>query len=437
VWSVGPLGELKAVDRLPTRTVLARALSGLRGPEALQAAIGGLLRGWPRAKAELSELGELGATDALATYLQELDGSRPGLDVLDFAPGDRAQVLTCLWLASGLGLLEDRREDGFLTPSPPPTASAAVVSPPSGAGAGRLDEGPSHVVAGLPGRRGASAAPTSAVPAVPVAVEKHPMEDRLRELHRRFTTANHYFDAYGLSSDAPADHFRKCHLEFAQALHPDKYVEASPELQELATEAFDRERVAWETLGDDEKRLAYADRVIRGVKTEEELAMEQVQNYWSAEADFKRGVAALNAGRLLQAHPMFQAAVERVPDELEFRAYLGFTTFQVNRSRDKEAAERGVEMLKDVIERNKEQERKLDLAWVLLGRTYKDAGNDTAAKRCFVQALKLNPANADGLRELKRLSGQEPGRKDEPKAEKRDEAKTEKKGFFASLFGKK
>lgn len=261
----------------------------------------------------------------------------------------------------------------------------------------------------------------------PAPAAEHPLAAELRELHARVVGAANHFEVLGLPHDVAVDDFRRAHLQLAQKLHPDRHNDASPEQQDQASEAFDKVRAAWEVLGDDKKRQDYVDRVIFGKKTEDELAMEQVQNYWAAESDFKRGVAAFNAGRMQEAHKMFEAAVARVPDELEFRAYFGFTTFQTFRARDPEKAEEGKEMLKEVLEKNKEQQRKLDGAWVLLGRIYRDIGNLDSAKRCFIQALKLNPSNPDATREMKRLSGGQPGGKKEE----------EKPGFFARLFGKK
>ena len=259
-------------------------------------------------------------------------------------------------------------------------------------------------------------------------VDKHPMEDELRALAERLSTTDDHFGVLDVPWDAGGEAFRKAHLELAQKLHPDRYSDAPEALQDLATETFDKVRAAWEVLGDDAARGAYIDRVIHGKKTEDELAMEQVENYWAAEADFKRGLAAFNAGRIRESHDLFASAVEREANELEFRAYLGFTTFQLNKTGDPEAADRGKEMLKDVLERNKEQDRKLDAAWVLMGRIFRDQSNDKGAKRCFRQALKLNPSNSDAVREMRRLTGGGPGRKKEPEKKKTG-------GFFSRWFG--
>ncbi len=274
---------------------------------------------------------------------------------------------------------------------------------------------------------GPSAAPA---PAEAPPVPKHPMEDELRAIAERVRAAPDHFSVLGVSWDDGAESFRVAHRELAQKLHPDRYTDAPDEVQDLATEIFDKVREAWEVLGDETARGAYTDKVIHGKKSEDELAMEQVERYWAAEADFKRGLAAFNAGRLREAHELFGAAVEREPNELEFKAYLGFTTFQTYKTSDPEKAEAGKELLKEVLDKNKDQQRKLDQAWVLLGRIFRDLDNDKGARKCFVQALKLNPSNADATREMRRLTGGAPGG-----AKKKEDDKPV--GFFARLFGRK
>lgn len=261
--------------------------------------------------------------------------------------------------------------------------------------------------------------------------EAHPLEAELRALAERLEGAEDHFAVLGVAWDAGAEAFRRAHLQLAQKLHPDRFTDASDEVQDLATETFDKVRAAWEVLGDETARGEYIDRVIHGKKSEDELAMEQVENYWAAEADFKRGLAAFHAGRIREAHERFEAAVEREGEELEFRAYLGFTTFQLHKSTDPDKAEVGKEMLKEVLEKNKEQERKLDQAWVLMGRVFRDLGNDKGARKCFVQALKINTGNADAKREMRRMQGGAPGSK------KKEEAKKSTGGFFSRWFGGK
>ena len=53
-------------------------------------------------------------------------------------------------------------------------------------------------------------------------------------------------------------------------------------------------------------------------------------------------------------------------------------------------------------------------------------------KKCFVQALKINPSNADAPREMRRITGGAPGG-GKKSGGKREAAKAP--GFFARLFG--
>ena len=264
----------------------------------------------------------------------------------------------------------------------------------------------------------------SAPPVVSVNVPAgHPMADQLTALGQRIDRAEDHFQVLDMPWDANPGSFRSAYVTLAQQLHPDRYTDAPAVLQDRATGLFDKVREAWEVPGNDEQRQAYIDKVVHGKKSEQELAMEQINAYWSAEADFKRGLAAFKNGRISQAHPAFRAASDAVPDELEWKAYHAYTTFHVNRTREPQKAEDAVEMLKNVLEANKAQERKLDSGWVLLGKTYRDRSMPDAAKRCFVQALRYNPSNADAQLELRRMKG--------------DSDKDKGGGFFSKLFGKK
>ena len=273
----------------------------------------------------------------------------------------------------------------------------------------------------------------------PVATEesntpsRHPMADKLDELSERLEDAENHFEVLDCSWDSSVDQFRKAYRDLSLLLHPDRYADAPSELQELSTSLFDKIRAAWEVLENDEERKKYIDKEIHGIKTEEEQAMEELQSYWAAEEDFKRGMALFNQGRMPQAHINFQKAVDACPNELEFRAYLGFTTFYSFKNSDPEAAQKGIDDIKDVIELNQEQERKLDSAWMLIGRAYRETNEMEKAKRALTQALRINPSNADAVRELKRVMGPSQA---SPKKEAAQEPE-KKKGFFGGLFGKK
>lgn len=257
----------------------------------------------------------------------------------------------------------------------------------------------------------------------------HPLAAQLNTLRLRLGAAENAFDVLGLDASAETDALRAAYMSLANQLHPDKYNDAPDEMRDQATEAFDKVREAWDALETDEKRQKYIDHVILGKPTEEEEAMAQVKALLDAEADFKKGLAAFNAGRLSAAHKLFESASASAPDELEFSAYRAYTTFALNRRENPEAAQNAMTDLKDILDANTHQERRLDGGWVLLGRAYRELGEKDAAKRALVQALRFNPANPDAPRELRRLEGKTAG-------QKAQEGK-KKPGFFGKLFGKK
>ena len=261
-------------------------------------------------------------------------------------------------------------------------------------------------------------------PAVETAIlSDDPRAGQLHLIAVRIEAAADAFEVLGCSRSDEESVLRSAYTDLAKELHPDRYAGASEDLIDLANGLFDKLREAWDLLETVEKRQKYCDHVLDGKPTEDEEAMETVRVYLSAESDFKRGLAAFNAGRISRAHKLFESAAGAVPDEIEFEVYLAYTTFNLNRQRDPERASTAMNKLKDALEANQNQERRLDGGWVLMGRAYREQGNNDAAKRCLVQALRFNPSNPDATRELRRLGG--------------GGSPAKKKGFFGKLFGGK
>ena len=114
-------------------------------------------------------------------------------------------------------------------------------------------------------------------------------------------------------------------------------------------------------------------------------------------------MAAFNNGSSAGALPLFQAATEKAPDEIEFRAYYGYTLFFVNQRKDPARAAEGFRILQDAVTLNASQERKLDTLLVLQARALHQRGDLQAARRSVFNALKINAQNVDAQRLLRRL----------------------------------
>jgi hypothetical protein len=314
-------------------------------------------------------------------------------------------------------------------PTAPPAASPAATTPPAWsttASPFAEDDGPLFGGASATvtlGSRGISAAapPAASTTAADAPTAPDPFETRFGPTLGRIRGATDHFAVLGTTwQDTPAVH-RRAYIALAQRLHPDRFSGESAEMNTVAAELFDRVHSAWEILGDDDRREAYIARVVRGEKSEEERAMDKVRSILDAEADFKRGVAELTAGRLPIAHEYIHRAATAVPEEVEFSAYAGYTTFRLNQGRDEAAATAGAKRLQAALQAND----KLDGAWVLLGTVHRLQGNEAAARQAFVAALKLRPSNPDAVREMRRL-----GRE-------KDTTAPPGGSFLSRLFGKK
>lgn len=385
--------------------------------------------------------------EALAEYLGELDGDRNLEDVGAFGPAEPEVIHNAVALALLLGAVEANER----------AAPAAVVTTQKAAG---LPPAPAAPPAAVPGLAVPVARPSApAAPAPPldddigslIAAEvgtEQPVhagsdgyevvlgkrvtstmsaeEARISRHLARIHAATNHFEVLGVGHLDPATTIRKAYLTLAKDLHPDRWGAATPSQRDEAAGSFDRVRAAWEVLSDDEARQRYTAKVIHGEKTEEEKAMDRVREILDAEADFRRGVAELNAGRVVQAHEMFTKVVARVPDEPEFQAHHGYTSFRLALGRDPRKAEEGFNRVKEAVAKKE----RFDQGHVLLGMMHRALGDEAAARTQFITALKIKPANPDAAREMKRDPTRNP-------IENPNAPKKESGSFLSKLFGKK
>ena len=412
---------------------------------------------WPRGTPGMGPLlVRLPVSEALRDWLMELDGTRPVDEVLAFGPGEPAALDAALRVASVLGYVDVGTRGVSVSSAQAAPASGAATNGAASALADLFGDVGAAAVASLGHRAtsGAEGGPPSATPPPPVATPTfggnnlsiadlladslgtpvstaHPApaarpqpaaEDKLGREVARISAAPDHFATLGVSHGSDPDAMRRAYFTLARMLHPDQLHDQTEDVRAHATDAFDKVRAAWEVLGDDAAREAYIARVIRGEKSEDELAMERVGAILEAENDFRRGLQALNAGRTPEAHAAFQRVVAVIPDSPEFNAHAAWTSFKLAQNPD--AQEAAYIALKEAVAAND----KLDSSWVLVGMALRARGHDAGAKAALIQALKLKPANPDALRELKRLER-------EPSPAKPVEGATV--GFFGRLFGKK
>ncbi len=379
----------------------------------------------------------------LGAMLHDLDGRRTLEEILDFAPGEEGQALRAVYLSHAVGLTklgsdgvtthvkitDDRDEEpqvSTLTIEEAPEDDEPTEDPEEEAGPDAGEEA-THQVS-LEGSTkpsedgGGNIGSMIADTLGGESSGPDPKVKRLRSTLHQVDRAENFFEVLGVAWDATDGEYRKAYFELARRYHPDAWVE-KPEAQQEMVEAITAKiNEAWETLGDAEEREAYVNRVIHGMKTEDELAMEKVTAIFAAEERFRVGLRSLSSGKLLEAHDIFQEIVEAVPEEHEFRAHLGYTIFRLHLGKDEEKAEEGRELIKLSVD----AVAKMDKGWVLLGRTYSAENRLDIARKCYIKALKQNPSNPDAHLEMKRI---ERARGDSGK-----KGKGKGKGFFKNLF---
>jgi len=353
----------------------------------------------------------------LREFLETIDGQRTLGEILDFAPLDPDVAARALYLGHLLGAIhiqQESREVGITTASEPESPAPAEAS--------SVSKEVMDIASLIAGEVGEPIAipkedPHSEEPTEPLSGD--PEMRALQETHNKLEAAEDFFALLGVEWDADDETYRRTYFELARTYHPDAWAEKPDEQVEMVDRIFALISEAWQELGESESRQAYVDKVIHGLKDENELAMERVKEILKAESDFDKAVAHFKAGRIVQAHEILQSCVEQVPDAPEFRAYLGYTTWKLHIEREPETAEAGETMLKEAME----QSVKLDDGWVLLGLLYKAKDLEDLAKMSFIKALKINPSNESAVREMKRLN--------------RDKKEDSNSGLLKRLFTRK
>lgn len=417
-WTFTPNEVPKRRAAVDLPKVAWSALNGPLDATLAERQLAGLGARFPTLRQQGVALDELPLVGDALGLIEDLDGQRPLDDVLEFCPVQPDEARRILYLAMCFGLVQFGASEGLFAkvegadddPFGDDPFDDDFAPPDVELDFGDLDDDTDHGHA-----------------AAPPPPRDHDLLE-LRQTLARLQDAEDHFAVLSVHWDDDVNTMRQAYFALAQRLHPDRWNDAGAEKQELVGTIFARVSEAWAVLGDDDARKAYTDRVVHGVKSEDELAMEKVRAILEAEDTFKQGLMRFNRGDMVAAHELFKEAHEQVPEEFEFQAYYGYTTFRLNWNGDKQVAQRGVQLIKDATDKA----TKLDSGWVLMGMVWREVGQPVKAIAAFKKALELNPGSSDAERELRRAAHERRKQLDE---EKKAEAK--KKGLFGRLFGGK
>jgi curved DNA-binding protein CbpA len=247
---------------------------------------------------------------------------------------------------------------------------------------------------------------------------------------QKMEAAENWFQWFELSHDSPPGALKKSYFKMARRYHPDALGDEPEVYSRVATSLFAKVSEAYEVLSDEAGREKYVNKHILGIKDEDELAMEKVQQILAAEAAFKAGLTVLNNGKVTEALQHFKKAVDGYPEEAEYAAYYGYTLFRANQGSDAERAAEGL----DIIEKAIKLKEMAPKPYHLLGKAHLLAGDPVAARKWLRKSLKLLPDNPEAVRDYRRAESMAKGRP--AKSGGDDEGKGKGKGGLAGFFGR-
>lgn len=254
--------------------------------------------------------------------------------------------------------------------------------------------------------------PPEVVPEVDERVE-------LERFFARMDASEDFYEVLGVTRAADANSIKRTYHALARRFHPDRFhQEAGTELHARLQTTFARVAQAYETLRDAKSRASYdlrlaAQRKMRpagsfkgaggGAKQsahERQASQANAGRFASvmqeAEENFKRGVAALEAGNSALAVPLLGEAARLVQGEARYRAYYGRSLSSNKQTRHQAEAELKAAISLDA---NNASYR------VMLAELYRDLGMKRRAQGEAQRALSLDPHNADAKRLSEELKG--------------------------------
>jgi curved DNA-binding protein CbpA len=224
-------------------------------------------------------------------------------------------------------------------------------------------------------------------------VKKGPVTHaELLELRKGQAEQSH-FEVLGLPRGASAAECKSAFFALAKRYHPDRFAGEPEEIRALAGDVFARISVAHESLSDPTQRQEY----LASLKSKGESEKEnEVSQILTAEVQFQKGEALFKKKDYVRALEQFRWALELNPEEGEYQAMRGWTTYLTN-PEDPEAAAQAREDLEKAVA----LAPRSVTGYYYLGMLLKACRELESAEKMFRRAIELAPGHVEAARELR------------------------------------
>jgi CheY-like chemotaxis protein/curved DNA-binding protein CbpA len=224
--------------------------------------------------------------------------------------------------------------------------------------------------------------------------EKAFVEEILAE-YLSLPKSSHY-QIFGVEQDTDLKIIRDAYTAKVKKYHPDRIQNNFPaEVVKKANEIMARATDAFRTLSDHKRRLEYNQKLAAGGEKKE----RSVQMILAAENEFNAGLSAVKQHAWVEAKRHFLKAIEMLPEEGEFHAYLGWAIYNMT---DQPLGERTKDA-RSHMEKAIRLNPRSDKAYYFLGMLLKDNNMLDKAALMFAQAFRYSNKNIDAKNQLKAI----------------------------------
>jgi curved DNA-binding protein CbpA len=224
---------------------------------------------------------------------------------------------------------------------------------------------------------------------------------------RQHQAEQSHFEVLGLAQGASAAECKSAFFALAKRYHPDRFAGEPEEIRALAGDVFARVSVAHETLSNPTQRQEYLASLKDKGKKEEENEVSQIL---TAEVQFQKGETLFKKKDYVRALEQFNWALDLNPEEGEYRAMRGWTTYLLN-PEDAEACAQAREDLDKAIA----VAPRSVTGYYYLGLLLKACAELEQAERMFRKAIELAPGHVEAARELRLFQMRREREKGSPK----------------------